>query len=65
MTRDSMDKMRLDRRMSTRHGWWKEGELERELEGLPDSADKATTLGAAEDDAKAGGPDESNSASLD
>jgi hypothetical protein len=52
MTRDSMEKMRLDRRLSTRHGWWKQGELEQQLAELPDSAAKATTLGAAEDDAK-------------
>jgi hypothetical protein len=52
MTRDSIDKMRFDRRLATRHGWWKGGELERELEALPDSAAKATTLGAAEDEAK-------------
>lgn len=52
MTNDSIDKMRLDRRLATRHGWWKEGQLERELEAIPDSAAKATTLGAVEDAAK-------------
>jgi len=52
MTLDSMQKMRLDRRLTARHGWWKAGEFERELEQLPDSATKATTLGAAEDESK-------------
>ena len=52
MTRDSIDKMRLDRRLADRHGWWKQGDLEKELEALPDSAAKATTLGAVEDATK-------------
>ena len=56
MNRDSIQKMRLDRRLIRRNGWISERELEQELEALPDVADKLITLGEAED--KASGPDE-------
>ena len=55
MNRESIQKLRLDRRLIQRRGWIDEEELSRELESLPDVADKATTLGAAPsaDDASA------------
>jgi hypothetical protein len=45
-----MQKLRLDRRLIRRRGWIGQSELERELASLPDSAAKATTLGAAADE---------------
>ncbi len=47
-----MQKLRLDRRLIDRKGWISQPELDSELEGLPDSGHKATTLGAAEDATK-------------
>ena len=52
MDRDSMPKLRLDRRLIQRRGWISPQELEAELESLPDVSHKLTTLGKAEDDAK-------------
>ena len=49
MHRDSLSKMRLDRRLLHRRGWIGSNELEQELSSLPDAADKATTLGEADD----------------
>jgi hypothetical protein len=51
MNRDSIQKMRLDRRLIRRVGWISEQELEQELAGLPDVSEKMTTLGEAEDQA--------------
>ena len=62
MNRDSLAKMRLDRRLLTRRGWIDGNELDQALASLPDVAGKATTLGEVldekEDDAPAsdGGP---------
>ena len=49
MNRDSIQKLRLDRRMIRRHGWISGKELETALETLPDASEKMTTLGDAED----------------
>jgi hypothetical protein len=50
MNRDSIQKLHLDRRLVRRRGWITETELKRELEKLPDVAQKAITLGAAADE---------------
>jgi len=42
MDRESMARLRLDRRLIGRRRWISAEELERELEQLPDSAHKAT-----------------------
>ena len=46
MNRESLDKLRLDRRLIRRRGWMSAAERARALEALPDVANKATTLGA-------------------
>lgn len=46
MNRESLDKLRLDRRLLTRRGWMSSKERARALEALPDVSGKATTLGA-------------------
>jgi hypothetical protein len=46
MNRESLDKLRLDRRLLHRRGWMSEAERRRALEALPDVSSKATTLGA-------------------
>lgn len=58
MNRDSVTRLRLDRRLLFRRGWLSPEERERELEALPDVSSKATTLGAIADrdtDAEPGG----------
>jgi hypothetical protein len=55
MNREANQKLRLDRRLIRRRGWISEGELARELERLPDVAQKATTLGEAADEREAAG----------
>ena len=40
MDRDSLDKLRLDRRLARRRGWIAPDDLDREIDGLPDLADK-------------------------
>lgn len=47
MDRNSMQKLRLDRRLVSRRDWISPAEFERELEALPDASHKATTLGEA------------------
>ncbi len=42
MDRESMARLRLDRRLIRRRRWISAEDLERELEQLPDSAHKAT-----------------------
>ena len=49
MNRDSVTRLRLDRRLLFRRGWLEPAERERELAALPDVSSKATTLGAAAD----------------
>src|SRR5439155_319178 len=46
MNRQSLDKLRLDRRLLNRRGWMRATERARALEELPDVSHKATTLGA-------------------
>jgi hypothetical protein len=48
MDRETMDKLRLDRRLIRRRGWIAEDELEREIESLPDVASKAAPIDAGE-----------------
>lgn len=48
MNRDSVTKLRLDRRLLHRRGWLTQEERERALAELPDVSQKATTLGAAD-----------------
>ena len=59
MNRDSVKKLRLDRRLIDRRGWLSAKERNEAIEGLPDVADKAITLGAASDTPE---PDASESA---
>jgi hypothetical protein len=49
MNRESLDKLRHDRRLIRRRGWMSPAELDCALEQLPDVAGKATTLGAESD----------------
>jgi hypothetical protein len=49
MNRDSIQKLRLDRRLIRRSGWISAQELEQELAALPDVSEKLTTLGEVED----------------
>jgi hypothetical protein len=46
MNRESLEKLRLDRRLLNRRGWMSVAERARALEELPDVSQKATTLGA-------------------
>jgi hypothetical protein len=46
MNRQSLEKLRLDRRLISRRGWMSNAERARALEDLPDVSHKATTLGA-------------------
>ena len=57
---DSIQKLRLDRRLLGRRGWVSEQELERELASLPDVADKAVPLGSDADDAGPAGAESSD-----
>ena len=50
MNRESLEKLRLDRRLLNRRGWMSDAERRRALEALPDIAAKATTLGAESDE---------------
>jgi hypothetical protein len=49
MNRESLEKLRLDRRLVKRRGWMSTAELARALDQLPDVASKSTTLGAEAD----------------
>ncbi|MEZ4280210.1 MAG: hypothetical protein R3F21_11420 [Myxococcota bacterium] len=44
MDRESLDRLRFDRRLQNRRGWLAPGELESHVEALPDVSDKLTTL---------------------
>ncbi len=61
MDRESMKRLRLDRRLIRRSGWISEQDLERELAGLPDVSEKIQP--PAIEDAEADGSDESPGAS--
>ena len=52
MNRQSMQKLRLDRRLIERSDWISGQELASELDSLPDASHKAVTIGQAEDEAK-------------
>ena len=54
MNRESLTKLRFDRRLLRRKGWVDPKELESALEALPDVGAKATTLGEIEDQEKGG-----------
>jgi hypothetical protein len=56
MNRQSLEKMRMDRRLAGRGGWISRADLERESEGLPDASGKI-----AEEEAEPN-PDESEAA---
>ncbi len=53
MERDSMKRLRLDRRLIRRRGWISQPDLERELSALPDVSEKIKL--AESEDAEAGG----------
>ena len=55
MDRDSINNLRLDRRLIRRRGWLTNEELDAELEKLPDSSHKVITLGDAADRVEAPG----------
>ena len=46
MDRDTMSKLRLDRRLLRRRGWISDEDLTRELESLPDVAEKIAATDA-------------------
>ncbi|HXH27872.1 MAG TPA: hypothetical protein VNL37_02440 [Candidatus Polarisedimenticolia bacterium] len=54
MNSESMQKLRLDRRLIRRPGWISQAEIDSAIEALPDSRHKATTLGEAEDETSDG-----------
>ncbi len=58
MNQQSMQKLRLDRRLIDRSSWISGQELQSELDSLPDASHKAVSIGQAEDEAK-GSADES------
>lgn len=59
MDRESLDRLRFDRRLQNRRGWLAPGELDRHVQSLPDVADKLTTLAAQEEGAAAGAANDS------
>jgi len=50
MNRDSMQQLRLDRRLIRRRGWISQKDLQRELEAIPDASERMTTLGDVADE---------------
>jgi hypothetical protein len=50
MDRETISKLRLDRRLTGRRGWISPDDLERELEALPDVSEKVAQEGG--DDAQ-------------
>ncbi len=55
MDRASMDQLKHDTRLVGRRGWITKEDLQRELDALPDSADKAIPLkGSPSEDADPG-----------
>ena len=45
MDRESMAKLKLDKRLARRRGWIAQEDLQQALEDLPDAADKVRRLG--------------------
>lgn len=54
MDRESLDRLRFDRRLQNRRGWLAPGELDRHVQTLPDVSDKLTKLAGDENAASAG-----------
>ena len=50
MDRESVERLRFDRRLKTRPGWLDESQEETYLAELPDVSDKMTTCAAEEED---------------
>ncbi|MBY0398848.1 hypothetical protein K2X89_01015 [Myxococcota bacterium] len=48
MDRESLDRLRFDRRLQNRRGWLAPGELDRHVQTLPDVSDKLTKLAGDE-----------------
>ncbi len=55
MDRDTLSKLRLDRRLIRRRDWIAAEDLERELDALPDVSDK---IAPAQESAPESGPEE-------
>lgn len=55
MNHESIQKLRLDRRLIRRSGWISPKELEAAIEALPDVSEKMTTIGEAEESAAPAG----------
>lgn len=62
MDRESLDRLRFDRRLQNRRGWLAPGELERHVDTLPDVADKLIKLAGDESAANAGGAADASAA---
>jgi len=60
MNTESMDALRYDRRLARRRGWISAQDLKQVEEGLPDVANKATTLGNAADAGEGGSASEAH-----
>lgn len=56
MHRETISKLRLDKRLIRRRGWISPDDLERELEALPDVSDKIAQPEEMADDAAAPEP---------
>ena len=57
MDRETISKLRLDRRLTLRRGWISPDDLERELEALPDVSDKIAPRGEDESEPPAADPE--------
>ena len=57
MNNESIAKLRVDRRLHRRRGWIASEELQRELEALPDVADKIRSPGEDEASAEGAAPE--------
>lgn len=53
MDRDSVQRLRFDRRLQQRNGWMEEDERQAYLDSLPDVTEKMTTIADAEESANA------------
>jgi len=62
MDRESVERLRFDRRLQRRRHWLAENELEGHFEGLPDVSGKMTTIAEAEEEAKRAGEARSSEA---
>ena len=55
MNRDSIQQLRLDRRLIKRRGWISADELDKEIEALPDASDK---VAPPEEESDSNSPDD-------